>query len=122
MKAAAFIAVLLSMSALSGCFSNNPNAVKEHTADITAAAKRSTGQIVQGVFQGLTRGGPLDVNSASAREFERLPGMTPALSRAIVAGRPYEKPSDLVSQHVLTRAQFNRIKAQLTVKPKPTQP
>ena len=122
MKAVAATAVLLSTLALYGCFSNNPNAVKEHTADITAAAKRNGGQVVQGIFQGLTRGGPLDLNSAGTRDFAKLPGMTPALANAVVAGRPYEKPADLVSRHILTRAQFSRIKAQVTVKPKTPQP
>ena len=121
-RALATAAGLLSCLTLAGCFSNNPNAVKEHTADITAAAKHNAGQIAAGVFEGLVRRGPLDLNSARAKDFERLPGITPALSRAIVAGRPYDKPTDLVSKGVLTRAQFNRIKAQVAVKVKPAQP
>ena len=110
---------LLGCVALCGCFSNNPNAVKEHTADLTAAAKRNAGQVVQGVFEGLTRKGPLDLNAASTKEMEKLPGITPELSRAMVAGRPYGSASDLVGKHVLTRAQFGRIKAQVMVKGKP---
>ena len=119
MRAVASVAGLLGCLALAGCLSNNPNAVKEHTADLTAAAKRNAGQVVQGVFEGLTRKGPLDLNTASTREFEKLPGITPELSRAMVAGRPYASASDLVGRRILTRAQFGRIRAQVTVKGKP---
>ena len=116
--------VLSLTGCLSGCFSSNPDALKESTADATAAAKRATGQIAQGVVQGLFRKGPLDVNTATAAELARLPGMTPPLARAIIAGRPYAKPQELVSDHILTRAQFNRIKAQLKSSPpaSPTRP
>ena len=108
--------------ALTGCFSNNPDAVKEHTADITAAAKRNAGQVAKGVFEGLTRKGPLDLNTANTRDFEKLPGITPALARAMLANRPYDKPSDLVARKILTMPQFNRIKAQITVKAKTPTP
>ncbi len=103
------------MLLLSGCFSSNPDALKEHTADATAAARRGAGQIAKGVFEGLTRKGPLDLNTASAQQLSKLPGITPALATAILAGRPYVAPPDLVKRRILTRPQFNRIKAQITV-------
>ena len=122
MKAPAAIAVLLAGLALSGCFSNNPDAVKEHTADITAAAKHNAGQVAKGVFEGLTRKAPLDLNSASTRQLEALPGITPVLSRTILAARPYDSPQQLVQKRVLTRPQYNRIKAQVTVRGKTSTP
>ena len=103
------------MLLLSGCFSSNPDSLKEHTADATAAAKRGAGQIAKGIFEGLTRKGPLDLNTASPQQLAKLPGITPALATAILAGRPYADPPDLVKRHILTRPQFNRIKAQITV-------
>ena len=117
-QALAMSACVLTLSGcLSGCFSNNPDALKEHTADATAAAKRATGQIAQGVVQGLFRRGPMDVNEASQKDLAKLPGMTPALAKAVIAGRPYANPQDLVSRQILTRAQYNRIKAQLKSSP-----
>lgn len=113
----ASVCVLTLTGCLSGCFSDNPDALKEHTADATAAARRATGQIATGVVEGLFRKGPRDVNRATARELAAMPGMTPALADAVIAGRPYEKPQELVSRHILTRAQFNRIKAQLKSSP-----
>jgi DNA uptake protein ComE-like DNA-binding protein len=41
------------------------------------------------------------VNTATARELEDLPGVTPAQAQKIIAGRPYKNPEDL------SRAGFN---------------
>lgn len=110
-------AISLAALALSGCFSSsNPDALKEHTADATAAMKRSAGQITKGVFEGLTRKSPLDLNAASSRQFQALPGITPDLAVAMAAGKPYADTQELVKRRILTKQQFNRIKAQITVK------
>ena len=39
--------------------------------------------------------GPVDLNSASEKELEELPGVGPATAKKIVAGRPYASVSDL---------------------------
>lgn len=120
MKRSLLATISLSTLLLAGCFSSgNPDALKEHTADVTAAATRGAGQIVKGVFEGITRKGPLDLNTAPARQLAKLPGMTSALADSIVASRPYDAPADLVKRHILTKPQFNRIKAQITIPPKP---
>jgi DNA uptake protein ComE-like DNA-binding protein len=101
---------------LSGCFSNNTDSLREHTADATAAAKRDAGAIAKGVVEGLTRKGPLDINQASAKQLATLPGVTPEKADAIVRNRPYASTQELVRKHVLSKPEFNRVKAQLMVK------
>jgi len=39
--------------------------------------------------------GPVDLNSATEKELEELPGVGPATAKKIVAGRPYSSVSDL---------------------------
>ena len=39
--------------------------------------------------------GPIDINSASAAQLEKLPGIGPETAKAIIAGRPYQTPKDL---------------------------
>lgn len=107
----------VSMILLSGCSSsNNTDALREHTADATAAAKRDAGAIAKGIVEGLARKGPIDINSASSKDLQKLPGITPAIAQSVIAGRPYEDTSQLVRKHILARPEYNRIRAQIVAK------
>ena len=68
---------------------------------------------------GKSLGGPVpakvDINTASADDLERLPGITTMLSQRIIANRPYRKIDDLVRRKVLGRKQLAAIKEQITV-------
>ena len=66
----------------------------------------------QGVLDGLKdRIALANVNHSTAAEIiEVLPGIGDVRAAAIVAGRPYAKPEDLVGKSVLTEAQFAHIK------------
>ena len=102
---------------LSGCFSpNNTDALREHTADATAATKRNAGAIARGIAEGLARKGPLDINQASAKQLTTLPGVTQGMANTIVKNRPYASTQELVRKRVLTKSEFNRVKAQIMVK------
>jgi DNA uptake protein ComE-like DNA-binding protein len=102
---------------LSGCFSpDNTRSLQEHTADATAAAKRDAGAIARGVAEGLMRKGPLDINQASAKQLATLPGVTPEMADTIIKNRPYASTPELVHKRVLSKSEFNRVKAQIMVK------
>jgi DNA uptake protein ComE-like DNA-binding protein len=58
----------------------------------------------------------LDLNGASRRRLEQLPGITPTLAAQIVEGRPYEEPEDLVRRNILTERELRRIEDRVTVK------
>ncbi len=100
---------------LSGCFSS-PDAVREHTADLTAAAKRNAGAMVKGVFEGLVRSGPTNINRASSKDLQKLPGITPAQAEAIIANRPYDETSQLVRKRILSPSQYSRLRPQIVVR------
>ncbi len=52
-----------------------------------------------------------NVNTASAADMQRtLPGVGEVRSKAIVTGRPYAKPEDMVTKGVLTQEMFDKIK------------
>jgi len=102
---------------LSGCFSpDNTRSLQEHTADATAAAKRDAGAIARGVAEGLMRKGPLDINQASAKQLATLPGVTPERQTPLIKNRPYTSTPELVHKRVLSKSEFNRLKAQVMVK------
>ncbi len=101
---------------LTGCFApRDTTSLQQHTADATAAAKRNAAAIARGVAEGLTRKGPLNLNTATDKQLATLRGITPDLAMAIVAGRPYRSTRDLVRKHVLTNPQFDKVKNQIVV-------
>ncbi|GJD98517.1 helix-hairpin-helix domain-containing protein [Methylobacterium isbiliense] len=59
--------------------------------------------------------GAVDLNTASLAELNGLRGGG-LIGKAIIAGRPYAAPQDLLSKRVLSRAVFERIKDQVTVR------
>jgi predicted DNA-binding helix-hairpin-helix protein len=62
------------------------------------------------------RSPPIDLNSASVRKVEQLPGVTPSMARRIVEGRPYDDPHDLVERGILTERELGRILDRVSVK------
>jgi DNA uptake protein ComE-like DNA-binding protein len=111
--AASFVAIAL----CAGCKSpTNTEAIKEHAADATAEVKRDAGAIAAGIKEGLQRKGPLDINSCSSSDLEALPGMTPKQAKAVIAGRPYDDAAQLYKRHVLPKAEYDRIRAQIIAK------
>jgi competence protein ComEA len=101
--------------ALAGCSPSNTQSLQQHTADATAAAKRDAGAIARGVKEGLTRKGPVNVNTASDADLERLPGVTPHIAGAIIAKRPYSATKDLVRKHAMTASEYDQVKSQIVV-------
>ncbi len=57
----------------------------------------------------------VDLNVASTRELQRLPGFGPELAERVVRHRPYHKLDELVARKVLGRKEFARIKERIRV-------
>jgi DNA uptake protein ComE-like DNA-binding protein len=59
----------------------------------------------------------LDLNKASLDDLKRLPGLSEAKGKEIIAGRPFKSAEDLVSKNILSKDVFERIKPLITVSP-----
>jgi DNA uptake protein ComE-like DNA-binding protein len=96
---------------LSGCTSTSrsPDAIRQNTANATAAAARDAKAVAQGIFDGLKTKGPININRASEQELETLPGIDAAAANRIIAGRPYGSSAELLRRHVITKKQYDRI-------------
>ncbi|MBI5167671.1 MAG: helix-hairpin-helix domain-containing protein [candidate division NC10 bacterium] len=57
----------------------------------------------------------IDINTATAKDLEKLPGIGPKTAEKIIKNRPYKKIDDLVAKKVLTQKQFAKIKDQIIV-------
>jgi len=64
----------------------------------------------------------VDLNRASTRAIEGLPGITPSMAARIVAGRPYDDPHALVERRILSRRELERIEDRIVVRDKDHRP
>ncbi len=64
----------------------------------------------------------VDINSASRRQLQQLPGLTAADADRIVAGRPYLSKADLVSAKVLPTGVYLQIKNRIVARQDPKRP
>ena len=78
----------------------------------TAEPSRTAGSQAQG--------GLVDINSASAEELDKLPGVGPARVKAIIANRPYNGKDDLTQRKVIPPNVYNQIKDKIIARQGPT--
>jgi competence protein ComEA len=105
------------LSGLTACTSNqNPQELKEKTAQATAALKVDAKAVAAGVREGWSRDKPLDINSATQEQLTSLPGVTDAEADGVIAGRPYDDPAQLVTRHILPKSKYDKISDRLKAK------
>ncbi len=112
------IVAILLLAGLVGCTQQqqSPQAIKEKTAEATAEAKSDAKAVAEGLREGWNRNKSLDLNTASREQLRSLPGMTDAEADRVIAGRPYDDPSDLLTRHLMSKAEYDKIAAQVTAK------
>ena len=103
---------------LTGCSQKpqNPDELREKTANATAQLKTDTKAVVEGVREGLSRNNAVNLNTATEDQLITLPGVTHARAGRVIAGRPYDDPRDVVTRHILSEEEYKRIKDRVTTK------
>jgi len=60
----------------------------------------------------------VDINSASAEELDKLPGVGPARVKAIIANRPYNGKDDLTQRKIIPANVYDQIKDKIIARQK----
>ena len=63
----------------------------------------------------LTLGEKININIASKEQLEALPGIGPVKAQAIIDGRPYNTPEDIMKVKGIKQGNFSKIKELITV-------
>jgi competence protein ComEA len=122
---APILSLLLSAAALFATVACNndqsPQQIREKTAEETAALKRDTTAVVEGVKDGLTeKSGTsavklVDINKASKEELTKLPGIDGRRADKIIAERLYSDKYQIVTRGALSDKEYEKIQDQIVI-------
>jgi len=113
------VSLLLSvamLASLAACSPNqSPDEIRRKTAEDTAALKRDSKAVAEGVKEGLSGNRSVDLNKASREDLSSLPGISSEKADRIIAERPYANAHQLVTRHVLSEEQYAQIQDRVVV-------
>jgi competence protein ComEA len=107
--------ILLASSSLltiTACSSkqDNPDEIRERTAQATETVRRDTKAVVEGVKEGMRSDNKaININKASREDLLTLPGITEHEADRIIAGRPFDDAHDLISRHIVSDSEYAKI-------------
>jgi DNA uptake protein ComE-like DNA-binding protein len=111
------VLAICAITSMVGCTSpQNSQELKEKTAERTAELKRDAKAVAAGIREGWSRDKPLDMNAASKEDLMTLPGVSAARADRIIAYRPYKNPNELVTRHILPKAEYDKIADRIKAK------
>jgi DNA uptake protein ComE-like DNA-binding protein len=85
-------------------------------ADTKAAAKPADTKAADTKKADAPKGGLIDINSATEKELDALPGIGEARAEAIIKGRPYKGKDDLVKKKIIPQKVYDDIKDKIIAK------
>lgn len=88
---------------------DNPDEIRERTAQATETVRRDTKAVVEGVKEGMRSDKAIDINKASREDLLTLPGITEHDADRIIAGRPFDDAHDLVNRHIVSQTEYDKI-------------
>lgn len=97
------------------CSNQNPDQLRERTAQATETMKQDTKAVAEGLREGLSNKKTVDLNKASKADLLSLPGVTSPKADRIIAERPYASSRQLVTRHVLSEDEYAQIQDRVVV-------
>ncbi len=96
-----------------------PEKAAPAAAAVTKAKPSAEKKVTEKATEATTKLAPgekVNINSASKEKLEALPGIGPTKAQAIIDGRPFDKPEDIMKVKGIKQGTFNKIKDLITVK------
>jgi len=103
------VSLLLALGLDTACTNQSPDQIRQKTAEETAAIKRDTKALAQGVKEGLSNKRTVDLNKASKDDLASLPGINANRADRIIAERPYANSHQLVTRRILSEDEYSQI-------------
>jgi DNA uptake protein ComE-like DNA-binding protein len=108
-------ALLASLMLFTACNNSSPDQIRQKTAEETAAVKRDTKAVAEGLKDGLSSKRSVDLNKASKQDLTSLPGITEQKANRIIAERPYANTHQLITRHVLSADEYGQVQDRVVV-------
>lgn len=106
---ALLVLVLVSVTACTT--KDNPDEIRQRTAEATETVRRDAKAMAEGVKEGMGRDNKaVNINKASREDLLTLPGVTEHEADRIIAERPYDTAHDLVTRHLLPESEYDKIR------------
>lgn len=111
LRSMCFVALALLLASASACTSNkdNPDEIRERTAQATETMRRDAKAVAEGVKEGMSSDKAININNASREDLLNLPGLTDHEADRIIAERPFKDAHELVARHIIPEAEYDKI-------------
>jgi len=92
---------------------SNPDKI----ADLRAQQRSEDQELTQIQEEAKTPFGPIDVNTATSVELQKIKGIGPVIAKRIIEGRPYRTLDDLLRVEGIGKKKLEKIRPYLMIKP-----
>jgi DNA uptake protein ComE-like DNA-binding protein len=116
LRSVCFAALGLLLTATVACTKkDNPDEIRERTAEATQTMRRDAKAVAEGVKEGMSSDKTININHASREDLLNLPGLSGREADRIIAERPFKSAHELVGRQIISDSEYDKISDRITV-------
>lgn len=110
LRSVSVIELALIFASITACTTkDNPDQIRQRTAEATETMRRDAKAVAEGVKEGMSSDKAININNATREDLLNLPGMTERDADRIIAERPFKSAHELVARHVISESEYDKI-------------